>query len=75
MIANGEQLNFNVRLLDPDLQEFFPDGVIRYSGANGFEQLNDDKNNIAQSLIKKVGEAVNQQHLKQSPGFGLISTK
>jgi len=47
----------------------------RYSGANGFEQLNDDKNNIAQSLIKKVGEAVNQQLLKQSPGFGLISTK
>ncbi len=64
IIANGDQLNFNVRLLDPDLQEVFPEGIISYSGANGFEQLNDDKNNFAQGLIRKVGEAVNQHLLK-----------
>jgi hypothetical protein len=66
ILSQEDQLNFNVRLLDADLHDFFPDGVINYSGANGFEQLNAIENAVAQSVVKKVGEAVNK-HLLQIP--------
>jgi hypothetical protein len=66
IISKGDQLNFNVRLLDPDLHDIVPEGVINYSGIDGFEKLENVRNNFARNLINKVGEAVNNHLLKTS---------
>jgi hypothetical protein len=66
ILSKGDQLNFNVRLLDPELHEIIPEGVIDYLGANGYEKMDNIRNNFAQSLINKVGEAVNNHLLKTS---------
>jgi hypothetical protein len=38
-LTQGNQLNFNVRLLDADLHHFFPDGTISFSGTDGYQQV------------------------------------
>ena len=63
IIAQGEQLNFSVKLLDADLHDFFPNGIINYSGANGLEPIEAARNNASQLLIKRIGEAINS-HLQ-----------
>lgn len=63
IIAREGLLDFNVKLLDIDLHDFFPDGVIKYQGSDGFQQLDIAKDLISQSVIKKLGEAINQHLL------------
>ena len=58
LTVHDNQLNFNVRLLDADLKHFFPDGEIRYTGKDGYKNLEGLNNVIAQSLMRKVADAI-----------------
>jgi hypothetical protein len=60
IITSNQQLNFTVKLLDTDLHHLFPNGEIAYTGADGFEALEVINNTVAQSLMRKVGAAINQ---------------
>ena len=60
VITNNQQLSFNVKLLDADLHQLFPDGEITYTGTDGFETLEAINNTLAQSLVRRVRAAINE---------------
>ena len=60
------QLNFHVKLLDMDFHHLIPNGIVAYAGSHGFEQLEIINNTVAQSLMRKVGDAINR-HLVHTP--------
>jgi hypothetical protein len=61
VITQNGNLNFNVKVLDTDLQHFLP-GEISYTGTKGFEQLTNLNNTIAQSLMRSLSVSI-EKHL------------
>jgi hypothetical protein len=66
VFTQGDQLNFHIKLLDMDFHHLIPDGVLSYAGSTGFEQLETINNTVAQSLMRKLGDAINR-HLVHTP--------
>lgn len=60
VIAQSGQLSFQVKLLDVDFHHLIPDGVVAYTGTSGYEQLEVINNTVAQSLMRKVEEAIHR---------------
>ena len=66
VLTQGEQVNFTIKILGDNFHDFFPNGEIAYTGTTGFEQVDAFDNTVAQSLLRKVGEAV-RHHLVLLP--------
>lgn len=66
VITQNDQLNFHIRLLDVDFHHLIPNGVVAYTGPSGFEQLEMINNTVAQSLLRKLGEAISN-HIILTP--------
>jgi hypothetical protein len=62
VISHEGQLRFTVRLMDTELFELFPDGQLKYTGKDGFKNMQGD-NQLAQSLIQSIAVSV-ERHLK-----------
>lgn len=58
--TQNDQLSFQVKLLDVDFHHLIPNGMVAYTGTSGFEQLEGLNNTLAQSLMRKVGEAISR---------------
>lgn len=65
VLQQGDQLQFNVKLLDADLHQVLPNGEVAYVGTDGFEQLKSPENTLAQTLIRVVGDSI-QKHLTRT---------
>ena len=61
VLTQNGNLNFNVKILDTDLQHFLPQ-EISYTGTNGFEQLASLDNTIAQALMRCLSQSI-ERHL------------
>lgn len=55
-----DQLNFHIKLLDVDFHHLIPNGVVAYSGTSGFEQMESLNNTVAQSLLRRIGDAISR---------------
>ena len=64
--TQDNQLCFQVKLLDVDFHHLIPNGVVAYTGTSGFEQLEILNNTVAQSLMRKVGDAISR-HMVVTP--------
>lgn len=64
ILSNDGKLNFNIRVLDLELQELLPGGNIHYEGKEGFKNLKVN-NQLTHSLIKCIADSV-EHHLVQS---------
>lgn len=64
--TQNDQLCFQVKLLDVDFHHLIPNGMVAYTGTSGFEHLEGLNNTLAQSLMRKVGEAISR-HLVITP--------
>jgi len=62
VIANQDQVTFKIRLLDVDLHQFFPSGEVSYHGSDGFKSVEALDNTIAQSIMRKIENAI-KKHL------------
>lgn len=60
VLAQNDQLSFHVKLLDVDFHHLIPNGVVVYTGASGFEQVEALNNTLAQALMRKIGEAISR---------------
>ena len=65
MFSNDGKVNFNIRVLDVELQDLLPGGQIIYEGKDGFKdvQLN---NHLSQSLVSSIADSI-EQHLTVQP--------
>lgn len=66
VIAHDNQLSFQIKLLDVDFHHLIPDGVVAYTGTSGFEQLETLNNTLAQSLMRRISDAI-CRHLVLTP--------
>lgn len=58
IINNNNKLNFTVRLLDEDLFEVLPDGMVKYQGKEGFRSLSFMNHHLAQNLLQNIASAI-----------------
>jgi hypothetical protein len=61
---NGKA-NFTIKVMDIDLQQLLPDGVIAYEGVHGFENVDNLGNSMSQSLLRSISRAI-ESHLSIS---------
>lgn len=66
VFTQDNQLSFHIKLLDVDFHHLIPDGVVSYTGASGFEQLETLNNTVAQSLMRRISDAI-CRHLVLTP--------
>lgn len=66
VITQNDQLNFHIKLLDLDFHHLIPNGVVAYTGTTGFEQLEIINNTVAQSILRRLGEAISK-HIVVTP--------
>lgn len=59
------QMQFTVRVMDPELLQLLPDGHLNYTGKDGFKQVL-VQNHLAESLIQSIAVSV-EQHLTVKP--------
>ena len=60
IITHDQQENFNIKILDADIHHLIPNGKLEYTGIDGFEKLESINNTLAQSLMRRLGEVINQ---------------
>lgn len=60
VITQNDQLNFHIKLLDADFHHLIPNGVVAYSGTSGYEQLESINNTVAQSILRRLSEAISK---------------
>jgi hypothetical protein len=65
VISHDGQLRFTVRLMDAELFQLLPDGQLKYTGKDGFKNIQGD-NQLAQSLIQSIAVSV-EKHLRIQP--------
>jgi hypothetical protein len=58
-IANVKgQFRYHIRLMDPDLHSLIPNGEIRYTGKNGYEDLGWIVDQDSKKLMYKISHAI-----------------
>lgn len=65
ILTNDGQLHFNVRLMDTELLELFPDGHLNYTGKDGFKEIRSD-NQLAHTMIQSIAHSI-EKHLTIQP--------
>jgi hypothetical protein len=65
MLNTDGKLNFNIKVLDNDLHEILPGGLINYEGKEGFKNIKPG-NQMTQSLIHSIANAI-EHHLVVQP--------
>ena len=63
MVTKNGKASFTIKLLDVDLHGVIPDVEIKYEGRDGFKNLELMENEMAQSLITRISEAI-EDHLQ-----------
>jgi hypothetical protein len=58
---NGKA-NFTIKVMDIDLQQLLPEGLIEYEGVRGFEKVDKLDNSLSQSLMRSISRAI-ESHL------------
>ena len=58
VINRENQVSFNIRIMDMELQRILPEGGVEYTGPNGFENLDSIDNTLAQSLMRSISRAI-----------------
>jgi hypothetical protein len=62
IIEKEGKTSFNIKVLDLDLQELLPGGVISYEGKEGFKEKHADENALSQALMQSISKAI-EYHL------------
>jgi len=65
MYSNDGTINFNIKVLDVELQDLLPNGQIIYQGKDGFKDIRLD-NHLSQSLVNSIAYSI-EQHLTVQP--------
>jgi len=65
MFSNDDKVNFNIKVLDVELQDLLPGGQIIYQGKDGFKDIHLD-NRLSQSLVSSIADSI-EQHLTVQP--------
>jgi hypothetical protein len=63
VLSKEGKFHFSVQLIDLDLHELIPNGVVNYEGSNGYEQLETLNNTLSQSLMRALTQAI-ESHLQ-----------
>ena len=59
VISSGSTVNFNVKVLNDELQELIPGGQIHYQGEDGLRELS-AKNQMAHSLMRSIARSIDE---------------
>ncbi len=59
VLSHDGDLKFTVKLMDNELVQLLPDGHLRYTGKDGFKEVQAD-NHLAQSLIQSIAVSVDK---------------
>jgi hypothetical protein len=65
VITQNGKLNFNVKVLDLELQTLIPGGHIKYEGRDGFRDI-EAENRLSQSLMNSIAVSI-EEHLISKP--------
>jgi len=65
MYPNNGKVNFNIKVLDVELQELPPGGQIVYQGQEGFRDVH-LHNHLSRSLVSSIANSI-EQHLTTQP--------
>lgn len=65
MHSHEGKVNFNIKVLDVELQDLLPGGQIVYQGQEGFKDVHLD-NRLSQSLVNSIASSI-EQHLTVQP--------
>lgn len=57
-----EKVSFTVKVLDIDLHDLLPEGMVKYEGMDGFKNITYLDNATAQSLMQSIAAAI-EEHL------------
>ena len=61
LFRNGK-MNFTIKLMDIELYDLIPEGLVKYEGTDGFKEIDAIKNSMAQSLMQSIATAI-ENHL------------
>ena len=62
IIARDGKINFTIKVMDMELQELIPNGMVSYEGKEGFERISAINNTISQALMRSISGAI-ENHL------------
>lgn len=65
MYSNAGEVNFNIKVLDIELQDLLPGGQIVYQGKDGFRDI-PLSNHLSHSLVNSIAHSI-EQHLTVQP--------
>lgn len=65
MYSNDGKVNFNIKVLDIELQDLLPGGQIIYQGKDGFRDI-PLSNHLSHSLVNSIANSI-EQHLTVQP--------
>ncbi|HEU0111357.1 MAG TPA: hypothetical protein VFQ73_10795 [Flavisolibacter sp.] len=62
IFSKDGKVNFAVKVMDLELQEIIPNGVIEYEGKDGFEKIESLNNTLSQAILRSISRAI-ETHL------------
>jgi len=65
IVTSDGQLNFNVKVLDLQLQDLLPGGHIRYQGKEGIHGI-ETENKLSQALVESIAASI-EDYLMEKP--------